>query len=467
MGSSNPRVDRLLKRKKPVGVSSADADSTRPAPQRVPLLLCAIAFGILFFPSNMVLSPLGAVGSLPMVLALVLGAFYVVSVVTGLHDPIGFRHPGRIGLALLLLSTCISYVLLYAGLTGGSIVPARAAADRWLLLVLASAAVASATTESVRTQRDVLRLVRWLMAGAFFCGLVALIQFVFTVNPMEWVAKAMPGFVNNGGDTPFQERGSLTRVAGSTFHSIELAAVAAMLLPLSVWRAVYDDRGRKWFHWATVALLIFALSSTVSRTSLLGALIALIVFVPFLGPVGRRWVLVLTPIAVGLLFLLIPGLIGTLSSSVTAGEDDPSVANRTNNYPRVAHMVSEHVFFGKGPGNYVAENATQILDNQYLGMTVTQGFVGLIAITFYLFLPGLAALLAALSASAPRLRALGGAVAAGGLVAATCSFTFDSFSFPVFALTYPFFVGLSGAIWMMVKKERRVLLDASRMPDNK
>ena len=35
------------------------------------------------------------------------------------------------------------------------------------------------------------------------------------------------------------------RVAGTTLHPIELGVVSAMLLPLAIWRALYDGQGRK------------------------------------------------------------------------------------------------------------------------------------------------------------------------------------------------------------------------------
>jgi len=43
------------------------------------------------------------------------------------------------------------------------------------------------------------------------------------------------------------------------------------------------------------------------------------------------------------------------------------------------------------------------------------------------------------------------------MVAAVCSLTFDSMSFPVFALTYPVLVGLSGSVWLMAKSENAVV----------
>jgi len=113
--------------------------------------------------------------------------------------------------------------------------------------------------------------------------------------------------------------------------------------------------------------------------------------------------------------------------------------------------------FGVGPGNYTAHGALEILDNQYLNSIVSMGVVGVVCVFIYLVLPGVAALHSARHAVSPALRCLAGASAAGLFVAAVCSVTFDSLSFPTFALSYPLLVGLSGAVWILVKNEGRAL----------
>jgi O-antigen ligase len=124
-------------------------------------------------------------------------------------------------------------------------------------------------------------------------------------------------------------------------------------------------------------------------------------------------------------------------------------------------MVAQRPWLGAGPGNYQADTAIHILDNEYLNAAVTLGLVGLLAVTIYLLVPGLTAVVAARAAVNPQLKSLAGAVGAGALVAGICSLTFDSLSFPVFALTYPVLVGLAGAVWMMTKSDT-----AANIPNN-
>lgn len=417
-------------------------------------LLQAVAFSIFAFPSSMVIAPIGAAGTVPLMLAILLFVFWGAAVLFGIQNPLASGSPGRMAFCVLALATCASYAAMFSGWTGGSTVAARAAADRWVLLLVGSAGIILVASQSIKTLDDVMRIVRPLLAGAFVCSVIAVIQFFLRINPVEWIQQLMVGFTYNGGDTAFQVRGTFLRVAGTTFTSIELAVVSAMLLPLSVWRALYDQKGRKWLHWLGTCLLGFSLVSTISRSSVLGLMIIVIVFVPFLPRIARQWSVVVVPIAIALVFLTIPGVVSTLGDALTSGNSDPSISTRTNNYPRVARMIGEQPILGAGPGNFMPEFAIYILDNQYLNSAVTLGLVGMGATIVYLSVPGLATLVAARAATAGVLRCLAGAVAAGTLVATACSLTFDSLSFPVFALTFPMLVGLGCGIWKLVQDER-------------
>ncbi|WP_161958216.1 O-antigen ligase family protein [Arthrobacter sp. H-02-3] len=354
---------------------------------------------------------------------------------------------------LFLIASCVSYAHLFAGLSGASTVTGRAAADRWMLMVLAAAGIAFVTTETVRTLDDAMVLVRWILAGGAVCCVVALIQFATHTNPVEWFKVIMVGFVDNNSGTAFQSRAALMRVSGTTMHPIELGVVSAMLLPLGVWRALYDRRGPRWLNWSIVALLATANALTVSRSGLIGLAIALVISVPFLPRVARQWATVVVPVGVAGLFIAVPGLISTMFNTSTAGSSDSSVMYRTGDYPLALRMVSDRPWFGSGPGTWIPVQPKDNFDNEYLLVAVTMGVIGLVALLAYLVVPALAALTAARNAQARELKLLAAAAAAAGLIATVASGTFDSMSFGVFALLCPFFIGLSGTAWLMVKNQ--------------
>ncbi|MFC8302333.1 O-antigen ligase family protein [Specibacter sp. NPDC057265] len=437
------------------GAGPGELTTTQAPPSRdgPPWLLRCAALAIFAFPANMVLDPLGAAGHVAMLLSLMLFFLWGASALLGLHGSSTSRHPGRIALAMMLLATCITYVLLYSGLSGPSTVAGRASADRWVLLMAASTGLVLVTAETVKSTAHALVLVRALVRGAFFCCALAAIQFITRTNPMETLQTFMVGFSDNGGNTTFQLRGGLMRVAGTTFTPIELGVVASMALPLSVWRSVFDPVGRKWLHWLVTGSLVFAIAATISRSGMISAAVAVLVSVPFLPKIGRQWALIVIPVSVLGLFVAVPGLIATLFGAATVSSSDPSISTRLNNYPRVEAMFLSRPVGGTGPGTYMPANALELLDNQYLHSAVDMGLIGAVAVVVYFILPGMTTLQAARHASDPSLRCLAGAVAGAALVAAPASATFDSLSFPVFSLLYPLIVGLGGAVWMLVKNE--------------
>lgn len=420
-----------------------------------PLLLRLQMFALLAAPSYMVLEPLGAPGSIPQLLALALAGLWVVAAVFGRFDAWETRHPGRVGLMCWVVVSLLSYAAMYAGQSGASTAVERASADRWLLLVFAGLGLTLSVTQALVTREDVRRAVAWLLAGASVCCLVATVQFVMLLNPLDWIEQSMIGFTDNGGSTPFQPRGAFARVAGTTMHPIELGVVCGMLLPLSAWWGLFSTQRRAWLRWTPAMLLLAGSVVTVSRSAILGLVVAAVVMIPHLPVLARRWALVIAPVFLVGMFVAIPGMVSTLFGAATAGTADPSISARTDDYPLAWTQLVQQPVLGHGPGTWMPINAMDIFDNQYLLTAVTMGVAGLGALVLYLALPAAASLLAARHAPDAELRLLSGSVAAAMVVAIVASGTFDSFSFPTFALLTPIFVGLAGVVWLQSRQQSR------------
>lgn len=417
-----------------------------------PTLLKITMVAIMVLPAYMVVGPVGASGSVGHLLALAVISFWVASVAFGLHDPLAFGHPGRAMMLFWVMASCASYVALFAGFSGGSDSVQRAAADRWLLLVFAGAGITLVTTETARSLQGLRSIVRWVMAGAVFCCVVAAVQFILKVDPMTWVSSIMVGFQNNGSGTIFQGRGSFSRVAGSTMHPIELGVICSMLLPLSLWWAIYDTWARRLFRIGAPVLLFTGNIMTVSRTGMIGLAVAALIVIPFLPRTAKQWAIVVVPFGFTALFLMVPGMVSTLFTSATAGSSDTSITYRTDDYPLAWRLFFDHPLLGLGPGAWLPIDPKNNFDNQYLLTVVTLGCVGLVAFLLYLLVPAFSALMAARRVNSAELRLLGGSVAAAMFVAAVSAGTFDAMSFQTFALICPFFVGLGGAVWLMAKE---------------
>jgi O-antigen ligase len=420
---------------------------------RPPAVLYLLLLSTLVLPSYMVLPAFGASGSAGQMLAVGVFVLWLVACGFGLHNPLPYGHPGRAAMLFWIVASCASYAAMFAGFSGGNDAVGRAAADRWLILILAGAGVTLLTTETVRSVESVKSITRWVMAGGAFCCVVALIQFSLRVNPMEWVSSVMVGFEDNGSGTAFQNRDAFMRVAGTTMHPIELGVVCSMLLPLSVWWSMFDMSARKWVR-VVLPLLLFAGNViTVSRTGLIGLAIVALILIPYLPVLARRWAVVVIPFVVAALFLFVPGMVTTLFSSATAGSSDASITSRTDDYPLVWQLFFERPWLGLGPGTWIPANAQDIFDNQYLLTVATMGGIGLAALLAYFLAPFFASLTAAHHAASAEIRVLSGAVGAAMLVAAVSAGTFDALSFQTFALICPFFVGLSGVVWRLVKQQ--------------
>ncbi|ACL41857.1 O-antigen polymerase [Pseudarthrobacter chlorophenolicus A6] len=418
-----------------------------------PAVLYLVLLATLVLPSYMVLPAFGASGSAGQVLAVGTFLLWLVASGLGLHNPMPFGHPGRAAMLFWIIASCASYAAMFAGFSGGNDAAGRAGADRWLILLLAGAGVTLLTTETVRSVESVKSLVRWVMAGAAFCCVVALAQFALRINPMEWVASMMVGFEDNGSGTAFQAREAFMRVAGTTMHPIELGVVCSMLLPLAIWWSLFDSAARKSAR-VLLPILIFAGNViTVSRTGLIGLAIAALILIPYLPDLARRWAMVVVPLGIVSLFLLVPGMVSTLFSSATAGSSDSSITYRTDDYPLAWQLFFDRPWLGLGPGSWLPIDAKDIFDNQYLLTIATMGGIGLAALLAYFLAPLFASLTAAHHAKTPETRVLAGAVGAAMLVAAVSAGTFDALSFQTFALLCPFFVGLSGVVWLLVKDQ--------------
>jgi O-Antigen ligase len=404
------------------------------------------AFTLFLFPSDVVLRVIGAQGYVAGLVAFALLAAWLSSTVLGLHATESAHHTTRALIAAFAATSLVSW-----SLTAGPDLTAaeRLSADRWILLIAASAGVALVAAEGLRSMEDVRRVLRALVAGGAFCGLVAALQYWAHVDLTTVLDHALPGFEVNSTYTSYQTRGALSRVTGTAQHPIELGVVAGMMLPLAVTMALYDRRRPAWLRWLPVALIGLSVPMSVSRSGVLAVLVACGVFVLLLPHRQRVVGIALTPVAVVAVFMLTPGYLSTLASYVGAGASDLSVSTRLGDYPLVERLVSQHPWFGSGGGTYFADNSLDILDNQYLKSAIELGIVVTLGLMVYLLAPILVAVMARGRSRDPELRTLLGALAGAAAAGAVSSATFDSFSFNTYVGLYSLVVGLTGACWLI------------------
>jgi O-antigen ligase len=413
-------------------------------------LLQVFSIALMVFPGDYVVKAVGAGGYAAALVSYVMLGIWVAGTLLGQHNPFACRYPVRITLACMWAVTIASYVLMdRAALTSEQL----ASSNRWLMQLAGMSGVVLVAAEGLRTLEDVRRVLRVLTWGGAFCGIVAALQFKSRIDLANYLR--LPGFSVNPTDSATAViimRGSLNRVFGTATDPIELGVSAGMLLALAVYLMMYDTGRARWKRVVPVVCIALSVGFSVSRSSVIAVAASLGVLVILLPSARRLKGLAMIPVALGVVFVAVPGLIGTLLSFFLAGDSDPSVAHRTNNYPYVEQLVRQAPWLGQGGGTYIP-TALHILDNQYLTTVIELGLLGLAALVFYLAWPAVVALAARHRTADPELRDLCAALAGAALAAVLCAATFDGFSFPMFFNLQALIAGLTGAAWLIASKE--------------
>ncbi len=408
----------------------------------------ALAF---FIPSNLTLPGLGGVGTPANVFAL-LGLFwYLAAWSTGRIRPApGTRLP-RVVTCLLAVSVLASYL---ANAMRAASQKEVLAADRGLigLLVWVSLVVLVSAGIQDRSRLDVL-LRRAVVMGAVVAA-IGYYDFFTATNIADKIS--IPGLKSAVAQITTLDRGSFTRPRSTTAQPLEFGGMLAILLPFAVQQA-FDPVRRHlsaWRRWGPVVLMGGALPLTVSRTSIIGALIVVLVMVLRWKP-QRRWA------AIGLLLgsvacfkVVVPGLIGTITTLFGSflTNSDSSTQARTVKYSAIVPYLDERPLFGRGFGTFLPE-LFFFTDNQYMLTLAEMGFLGLIALLVLLFTGihqgGAIRRLARTESD----RELGQAFFASALVSLVISATFDALSFPMFAGMFFLTIAAGGSYLGFIRRE--------------
>lgn len=408
----------------------------------------ALAF---FIPSNLTLPGMGGVGTPANVFALLCLFWYLASWITGRIVPApGTRLP-RLVMCLLAVSVLASYL---ANATRGSSQKEVLAADRGLigLLVWVSLVVLVSAGIQDRARLDVL-LRRAVVMGAVVAA-IGYYDFFTATNIADRIS--IPGLKSAVAQITALDRGSFTRPRSTTAQPLEFGGMLAVLLPFAVQQA-FDPVRRHlgaWRRWGPVVLMGGALPLTVSRTSIIGALIVVLVMVLRWKP-QRRWTAIgLLMVSVACFKVIVPGLIGTITTLFGSflANSDSSTQARTVKYSAILPYLGERPLFGRGFGTFLPE-LFFFTDNQYMLTLAEMGFLGLLALLVLLFTGihqgGAIRRLARTESD----RELGQAFFASALVSLVISATFDALSFPMFAGVFFLTIAAGGSYLGFIRRE--------------
>jgi polysaccharide biosynthesis protein PslJ len=403
---------------------------------------------LVLIPPTHIIGPLGAIGTPATVTGLVALMLWGVAVITPGDYLCRTVVSVRLVLGLLVGTIILGYAVLHVRAVPG---PEVLGSDRALLQVLSWAGVGLLAAEGLRDRGELYRVLRTLAAAVGVMAVVGLLQFRFGID-LAVLVDRIPGLHENQDRVAIQDRGGFRRPAGTATHPIEFGCVVALTLPLALHLARFDLARSSFRRWLPVAAIAIGIPVAVSRSAVLGAAVGGVVVFMGLDQRLRPRALAAVAVFIVLVYATTPGLLGTFRNLFVNAGSDSSITYRTSDYEMVGEYIRQSPVLGRGPGTYLTDiYSGKILDNQYLLSAIEIGLVGLAIVIGYLLATAFLGRGIRHRTRDPAMRDLGQALAATSLAGAVAAFTFDGFSFLMFAGLVPLCLGVAGATWMMVR----------------
>jgi O-antigen ligase len=415
-------------------------------------LLTAYVCLLWFIPSPMVVSALGSAGSPATLFGIGIFLYWAWHTVRRSERSDGRSHPVRAAMLGLVVAMLVVYAHAMAGPLPGDEI---STADSGLLRLLSLAGVVLLACDGISGYD---RLVVVLRRLAFAAGLVALLGLAQYVTGELFVDRIrIPGLTAGTEGWTLGTRSGRIRPSGTSMSPIEYGVVLGMTLPLVTVCASVQSRYR-WLFRAMLVAMIASIFFSMSRSAYLCALAGMIVLAMSWDLRRRLRALAFLSVVSAVMYVTVPGLLGSIQGLFSNAGEDPSIASRTGSYDIAGAFISSSPWVGKGFGTFLPKY--WILDNAYLGMTIESGLLGLLAL-LTLIGAGLVSARGArrvLQAEQDAARAAGHdagreehvqytqAVLAS-VAAGACGLAFfDAFAFPQTAGCFFLFIGIAGAM---------------------
>lgn len=361
-------------------------------------------------------------------------AFFAVCCVGVGLDGAALANMGEVTLVLKKLALLASYVVFF--FVVASALRAREVARFAVMMVVLGSVVAVATVVEYRLH--------------------------FNVFYESW-GKLLPIAKPSDLDAP-DSIGRLT-VYGPTSQPLELAALLAMVLPFAVMGAIDSGtRRRRLLYSLAIGLLLAGGVATSRKTSLVAPAGALALLVAYRPRAVARSLLTLGLVLVVLVHFTSPGALGSVLNQLEPGHFGGvlTTTDRTARYDAVRPDVMRHLLLGRGFASY-DPHKYRILDNEYLGLLIGTGVIGVAAYAA-IFLSILSMAHATVRGRDARRSSLAlGALASVGVVA-LASALFDVLSFPHVPYLLFFVAGMVVALRAAVRVPTRRPAASASLP---
>ena len=314
-------------------------------------------------------------------------------------------------------------------------------ADNGLLRLVAGAGILLVATDGLASAGELRVLMRRLAwVGAAMAGL-GILQFLtgsllldlWQVVPFtSWDAPNAEGL---------DQRAGFIRASGTAIHPLEYGMVLAMAFPVALAVATESRSTHRILPWLPVVAIAVASLTSVSRSTLIGLAVGLIVMLPTLTRGTRLIVIALGGGLAVAIALFVPGMLGTIRGLFTALASDPSAASRTSSYETAIDFMLRFPVVGKGFGTFLTRY--HIFDNEYLLLSIELGILGLVAFLILLIAGVISAATARRLATERVDRQLAQALVAALIAGSLMLALFDGLSFPMSSGMLFLFLGLA------------------------
>ncbi|MEJ1921981.1 O-antigen ligase family protein [Microbacterium sp. KHB019] len=415
-------------------------------------------------PSNVTINGLGSLGRPAMLWGLVLFALWVLSRLGWRSTPGGGRlaQPVRTAFVIYLVITLVSFA---AAMLRGQPAAQVSPAISTMIILISSAGVLLVIMDGVRTMNDVGALLRRIAIGAALLAALALLQ-VLTQQYLLDFWRSVPGLsVGFGG---LAERNGQVRAAATATHPLEFVTTINAALSICVAAALSGgfrtgrSRAAVWWWWGATAWIAVVALTGLSRTAIIGFIVALAAMIPAAPRRFRAWVIAGGIVITSMLVVAVPGLASSTLRLFTGAAEDGSTLSRTDALARLGEFMAPSPLIGVGPGTFLPEY--YIFDNEWAVSAIQLGILGVLAFAGMLIAAAWSAGRARASSRDPDVRIAGYALAVAVLNTALQFAFFDGLSFPIAAGLLFVLVGLCGAIRTVATTEATPLFAAGATP---
>jgi O-antigen ligase len=393
-------------------------------------LLTIWVFAVMLIPANLVVKPLGSAGTPGQLLGLLALGWWLSFQLDRPRATLSPPQPVRRAMLVFVVANLISYVV---AATRPIEALELSAADRGLLLVFSWLGIVLLTSDGVPTLARLDTVLRRLALTGGIAATLGVAQF-FT--GMAFIDKIqIPGLSPNNDLNSVYARNGFARAAGTSTHPIEFGVVLTMILPIALHYAFTDTHRGRFSRWFPVAAIAVAVPVTLSRSALIGVVVVFAVLMPSWTARRRHFAAAATGTLLLTVYLAVPGLLGTMIRLFTGISNDDSARSRTDSYTLAWHFISHSPVFGRGVSTFLP--MYRILDNQYLGLVIETGIVGLVTFIILIVTGIRVAAKLRKTSTDPAVSSLALALIATVAAAACAYATFDAFGFPqVAGLTF-------------------------------